>query len=249
MSGVPIDLNCCNYINELLSSETVMKVMEENLNEQAIDNLKRENEKLLIENKKAKKILKELIEQLSEIHSNLATDKRLNLEKEHKDAETIKKLQISNYQLNEKINNLEAENSQLKAFKNEFVNRAKSLDNNSTIQTSRKNSNEESTTNITNNIDSSGKESNDSNEIKKQKKKGAKKFNFPSKAVEVLIEKYKSNKFPDNSEIKSIADEIKLTPQQVNKWFRDRRHKLEETKVILLIILLLKLKILNQFFY
>jgi hypothetical protein len=226
-----------SLISEYLLSEDMPPLNEQFIDNDSLrqlENLKLENERLNTENKKAKKIIKELIEQLNRIHYNLFNHKQMNLEKERKDAETIKKLHISNNQLNEKIIKLEAENAMLKEFTNEFVNKAKSIDKTDktdkiTKETNKDIVNEESNNNVTINNNSSENESIDSN--KKQKKKGSKKFNFPSKAVDYLIESYKLNKFPDNSEIKTIANEIKLTPQQVNKWFRDRRHKLEETKV------------------
>lgn len=214
--------------------------MDQSIHELSI--IKRENEILKFENKKARKILKELIDQLNKLHLSLVYDKQASLEAERKNEETINKLQNLNFQLKERNIALEAENVQLKAFKNELVNRARSLDNNISNNTneSNKNSsysrnNSEETQNQIEQFNSESLDSQvyalDSSLNKKLKRKGAKKFNFPAKAVDFLIENYNRNKFPDNIEIKNIANEINLTPQQVNKWFRDRRHKLEETKV------------------
>ena len=50
---------------------------------------------------------------------------------------------------------------------------------------------------------------------------------YDLKAIQILLEKYEKNKYPDQHTINRIASKIGLTSKQVQKWFLNRRHKLK----------------------
>lgn len=204
--------------NENISFDQLSNIMDDlNRIKQENSTLNEKNTNLKEENKKAKTILKDLIQQLNTLQSYLLSDRVFNQDLRNKQEETINKLEKYCSFLNDKTKELEVENSVLKSFKDEIPSREKPSDKVDKI------------------IDNQEASTIETVKLKK-KKKGAKKFNFPNKSVDFLVQNYNQNKFPDSTEIKAIANETNLTSQQVNKWFRDRRHKLEDTKVFLLTI-------------
>jgi len=61
--------------------------------------------------------------------------------------------------------------------------------------------------------------------LKRKYKLKVKKYDL--KAIQILLEKYEKNKYPDQHTINRIASKIGLTLKQVQKWFLNRRHKLK----------------------
>ena len=61
--------------------------------------------------------------------------------------------------------------------------------------------------------------------LKRKYKLKVKKYDL--KAIQILLEKYEKNKYPDQHTINRIASKIGLTSKQVQKWFLNRRHKLK----------------------
>jgi len=51
---------------------------------------------------------------------------------------------------------------------------------------------------------------------------------YPDHVISYLIEKFSQNNYPTTEEKHKIALDTKLTTQQVNKWFEDRRYKLKK---------------------
>jgi hypothetical protein len=56
------------------------------------------------------------------------------------------------------------------------------------------------------------------------------KFQFENTKKEYLLNEYDKNKYPNKQTLERISLEINLTPKQVETWFKNKRHQLDDKK-------------------